>query len=218
MTSQPWIPRSRRRGRKGRTRFNGAMTSQPWILDRSKSRYWDKMTLQWSHDLSAMDTVSYRISARSIVSLQWSHDLSAMDTRSGMMASRSLLDGFNGAMTSQPWIRRRAGRNAPPAGRLQWSHDLSAMDTTDHVETQIEPTLLQWSHDLSAMDTTSTHRSGRYGLRLQWSHDLSAMDTRRKMTTIDAKFSLQWSHDLSAMDTAPDGSINMDPYAASMEP
>ena len=79
-------------------RFNGAMTFQPWIQEITASS-----TLQWSHDLSAMDTRPLPLLAiRSV--LQWSHDLSAMDTV--MVCSKELHDpSFNGAMTFQPWIR-----------------------------------------------------------------------------------------------------------------
>ena len=61
--------------------------------------------------------------------LQWSHDLSAMDTSSagGRPAPPGL--GFNGAMTFQPWIRPGQRLRRPPCAVLQWSHDLSAMDT-----------------------------------------------------------------------------------------
>ena len=62
------------------------------------------MALQWSHDLSAMDTVNSLPGLASVVSLQWSHDLSAMDTASAGTEAHSYI-----------W--------------LQWSHDLSAMDT-----------------------------------------------------------------------------------------
>ena len=63
-------------------------------------------SLQWSHDLSAMDTVNRRMNMFGDVVLQWSHDLSAMDTAIG-----TILDD--------------------DAAELQWSHDLSAMDTID---------------------------------------------------------------------------------------
>ena len=60
--------------------FNGAMTSQPWIL-LHKERYDNEMnSLQWSHDLSAMDTLRHNAYKKATVALQWSHDLSAMDT------------------------------------------------------------------------------------------------------------------------------------------
>ena len=43
------------------------------------------MSLQWSHDLSAMDTQYPHISSEYAKRLlQWSHDLSAMDTCYGM--------------------------------------------------------------------------------------------------------------------------------------
>ena len=86
MTSQPWIPVPPLNGaRITPSSFNGAMTSQPWIrlserqLDTSIPTLADNHPLQWSHDLSAMDTTLKRGRRPS---LQWSHDLSAMDTRS----------------------------------------------------------------------------------------------------------------------------------------
>ena len=60
--------------------------------------------LQWSHDLSAMDTSLGRFTMGVPVRLQWNHDLSAMDTQT-ISGTFSDDDG------------------------LQWSHDLSAMDT-----------------------------------------------------------------------------------------
>ena len=38
------------------------------------------------------------------VTLQWSHDLSAMDTSHDPELVRRRCDAFNGAMTFQPWI------------------------------------------------------------------------------------------------------------------
>ena len=64
------------------------------------------MGLQWSHDLSAMDTLRTMIRIRIAMQLQWSHDLSAMDTT----------NAWQGGLA---WI-----------ASLQWSHDLSAMDTS----------------------------------------------------------------------------------------
>ena len=60
--------------------------------------------LQWSHDLSAMDTT--RIVRRKLkeLKLQWSHDLSAMDTTLSSRIVCQNFSSFNGAMTSQPWI------------------------------------------------------------------------------------------------------------------
>ena len=106
MTSQPWIRRAQAAsGVRGNYGFNGAMTSQPWIRPPRRGCSEPIIALQWSHDLSAMDTCCSQchdnLSARM---LQWSHDLSAMDTRPKRLTV--------GCTTS-----------------LQWSHDLSAMDT-----------------------------------------------------------------------------------------
>ena len=75
------------------------------------TRLWFSMSipimleLQWSHDLSAMDTAVIVSSASSTHSLQWSHDLSAMDTGFRFCLPGCVFGRFNGAMTSQPWIR-----------------------------------------------------------------------------------------------------------------
>ena len=87
--------------------------------------------------------------------LQWSHDLSAMDTRDVGGLSQPLQCGFNGAMTFQPWIPRSALTHPHRRPRLQWSHDLSAMDTPGNDSPRGIGIKLQWSHDLSAMDTCS---------------------------------------------------------------
>ena len=60
--------------------------------------------LQWSHDLSAMDTRVLVICPASLRLLQWSHDLSAMDTMRQRRPTLTISTRFNGAMTSQPWI------------------------------------------------------------------------------------------------------------------
>ena len=48
---------------------------------------------------------------------------------------------FNGAMASQPWIRRRLYRATPIPRHLQWSHGLSAMDTRRGRRGMRRPTL-----------------------------------------------------------------------------
>ena len=57
------------------------MTSQPWI-----------------HDFTLVD-VQYDWD------LQWSHDLSAMDTANCGRPARPGKQTFNGAMTLRPWIQ-----------------------------------------------------------------------------------------------------------------
>ena len=168
MTFQPWIQDSRPRQLGcGSSGFNGAMTFQPWIR-RPRSRavsggdqtscFNGAMTFQpWIHGHR-----HGRACAFPFAMLQWSHDLSAMDTRSltSMAWMRPTLASFNGAMTFQPWIPRMvqswSARSALGTW-LQWSHDLSAMDTSLCDGTLLFPSgvfaRLQWSHDLSAMDT-----------------------------------------------------------------
>ena len=62
------------------------MTSQPWIrlIHKMRSPRQAFRPLQWSHDLPAMDTCSADFAERRRINVQT----------------------FNGAMTSQPWIRR----------------------------------------------------------------------------------------------------------------
>ena len=52
--------------------------------------------------------------------LQWSHDLSAMDTRQPRRSIGRRI-GFNGAMTSQPWIRSPVQSASSTSSSLQWS-------------------------------------------------------------------------------------------------
>ena len=110
--------------------FNGAMTSQPWIPGRPSMVLLGSPLLQWSHDLSAMDTMPLRrpedVATRSfngaMTSQPWIQYRQsqcplpsggfngAMTSQPWIQASRSplcrLRHSFNGAMTSQPWIRR----------------------------------------------------------------------------------------------------------------
>ena len=80
MTSQPWIPGRLHGPRLRICSFNGAMTSQPWIQASTALWHANSLVLQWSHDLSAMDTCARTTGSKSENRLQWSHDLSAMDT------------------------------------------------------------------------------------------------------------------------------------------
>ena len=62
-------------------RFNGAMAFQPWIPDDDAMFVLAEMMLQWSHDLSAVDTSKrFTQNSRILDKLQWSPDLSAMDS------------------------------------------------------------------------------------------------------------------------------------------
>ena len=111
------------------TGFNGATTSQPWIrglthalahhlhvasmeprllsrgyVSDSIGNLLMAVSLQWSHDFSAVDTTRLDCTFDSSPELQWSHDFSAVDT----------------------W----PGWDPPPGPNLlQWSHDFSAVDT-----------------------------------------------------------------------------------------
>ena len=56
MTFQPWIRVSAWPVSDRSSAFNGAMTFQPWILVVPGGLLFNRVGLQWSHDLSAMDT------------------------------------------------------------------------------------------------------------------------------------------------------------------
>ena len=107
MTFQPWI-------HYGDPELIDDVTELQWSHDLSAMDTVEsptgtdtRFTLQWSHDLSAMDTVSLlAMSATTETVLQWSHDLSAMDTSSPFRSTERRTSRFNGAMTFQPWIRQ----------------------------------------------------------------------------------------------------------------
>ena len=76
-----------------------------------------------------MDTIGIGPPDCTIVILQWSHDFSAMDTGFIPLDGCAAHPPFNGAMTSQPWIRLLRPHGLAWYEDLQWSHDFSAMDT-----------------------------------------------------------------------------------------
>ena len=59
-----------------------------------------------------MDTFKTEIKEDVREFLQWSHDLSAMDTLTGEGSAHDAQGAFNGAMTFQPWIQ--ANHRQPP--------------------------------------------------------------------------------------------------------
>ena len=128
------------------------MTSQPWMRGLELVTTLPAVTLQWSHDLSAMDAWMTPYWTLPNPLLQWSHDLSAMDACRPPCPCRPACWRFNGAMTSQPWMLGIFSMAATPRVWLQWSHDLSAMDARGVVADVAQWRQLQWSHDLSAMD------------------------------------------------------------------
>ena len=80
------------------------MTFQSWKRERIMAYISTEQVLQWSHNLSVMET-SFCWSSKSIsLMLQWSHDLSVMETV---------------ALEAAPGV----------VLVLQWSHDLSVMET-----------------------------------------------------------------------------------------
>ena len=83
-----WKPPARRScaGPAGRC-FNGATAFRRWKLQVLLLKLWQVMPLQWSHRLSAMETMSCLLSALGEFGpLQWSHRLSAMETLNRVVA------------------------------------------------------------------------------------------------------------------------------------
>ena len=165
------------------------MTSQPWIHRSADILPGALIQLQWSHDLSAMDTVnrgvwagsgsfcfngamtsqpwilSNRVAKQSkIEKLQWSHDLSAMDTSAHKKERKQNGQSFNGAMTSQPWILLlAAGTAAGTAAGFNGAMTSQPWIRQSTCEVISSVTKLQWSHDLSAMDTRQPGQQRRGG-------------------------------------------------------
>ena len=157
--------------------------------------------LQWSHDLSAMDTPALSLPSATgksfngaMTSQPWIPAVlpAASDTTScafnGAMTSQPwirccTLDGcaagasFNGAMTSLPWIpisRGWAGQKRMRFNRAMTSQSWIPLPLAT---ARLYWKLLQWSHDLSAMDTSIIYAHAAQKRKLQWSHDLPATDT-----------------------------------------
>ena len=105
MTFQPWIPQNQdilKELRKILQWSHDLSAMDTWMTEEQALADVD---LQWSHDLSAMDTLLSPAGAIFYNHLQWSHDLSAMDTCPWVDATGNAVpESFNGAMTFQPWI------------------------------------------------------------------------------------------------------------------
>ena len=203
----------------------------------------DSCRLQWSHDLSAMDTNVFDFIFSEANMLQWSHDLSAMDTASSgradvfcpgaSMEPRPFSHGYlivnlkaavelAASMEPRPFSHGYAADAAvipPPVSSFNGATTFQPWIRVRQNRRRRPVQGLQWSHDLSAMDTFAVFVRLEVSAVLQWSHDLSAMDTLSSLPHLRWHALLQWSHDLSAMDTrnAPDGNASQI-RLASMEP
>ena len=105
------------------------MASQPWIPDQLPVEQFTTQDIQWSHDLSAMDTpTSPPAATRRPCSFNGT-TASQPWIRRRPIRRYSSCRTFNGAMASQPWIRQRKSLTLHTSPVLQWSHGLPAMDT-----------------------------------------------------------------------------------------
>ena len=104
--------------------------------------------LQWSHGLSAVETLALTSNGCILIVLQWSHGLSAVET----VRPPSTLTAtcpFNGATAYQPWKHLESCPPPTTPWALQWSHGLSAVETEDrslryspHPSPSMEPRLI----------------------------------------------------------------------------
>ena len=139
-------------------RFNGAMASQPWILGTVRTDGRDRLALQWSHGLPAMDTRDHRnvpgaAQAASMEPWPPSHGYA-----SGNVPSCC---GRPGA-SMEPWPPSHGYHNPPPlipgqkvASMEPWPPSHGYLDAEGMAH---HPFVLQWSHGLPAMDTARRAR------------------------------------------------------------
>ena len=184
--------------------------------------------LQWSHSLPAMDIWSGSSSSSSSSNiLQWSHGLPAMDTSATRPRTDADIRTFNGAMTSQPWIRRISMLSLRTARRFNgamasqpWIHDPRRRDVRDPAPASMEPWLPSHGYvgfaarpaavrDLASMEPwppshgyspSSSSRSARascFNGAMAFQPWIRACAVGRNQPPKR----LQWSHGLSAMDT-----------------
>jgi len=65
-----------------------------------------------------------------LTSLQFGHDLSAVETVVETVKRKAVKPSFNSATTFQPWKRVETASNTTyERSRLQFGHDLSAVET-----------------------------------------------------------------------------------------
>ena len=84
--------------------FNGATAFRRWKPLRRRVKIQGRQLLQWSHRLSAMETVATGVmTAAQWALLQWSHRLSAMETRTWASRLGRYLRRFNGATAFRRW-------------------------------------------------------------------------------------------------------------------
>ena len=140
--------------------FNGATASPPWKYfslkhppEQCRSQKF-RFTLQWSHDVIAVETPRAAAPLKRDSSLQWSHDVIAVETIDRCITSRCADQCFNGATTSPPWKTTVDCRKRLILRRLQWSHDVIAVEGPEGSADRGRLRLLQWSHDVTAVETS----------------------------------------------------------------
>ena len=111
--------------------FNGATAFRQWKLEAPHLHHEPSNWLQWSHRLSAVETVTSLRSRGALCSgerLQWSHRLSAVETYRRTSPRSGWTTRFNGATAFRQWTQTL--QTWAWTRRLQWSHRLSAVETS----------------------------------------------------------------------------------------
>ena len=164
--------------------------------------------LQWSHRLSAMETLLAPGGAAPLAPLASMEPPPFGDgNTAGPRRSRAPCSTrFNGATAFRRWKLDYVQQSEPilsaPLAPLASMEPPPFGDGNVVNDTVEDRSLgLQWSHRLSAMETAlRSSRSVGYTM-LQWSHRLSAMETALRSSRSVGYTMLQWSHRLSAMET-----------------
>ena len=156
-TSRPWRESTMsRRLLLGLLCFNGATTSRPWRAISTATLLSNRLLLQRSHDLAAVERqgalsseeVEERLQRSHDLAavertprgeeptnaprLQRSHDLAAVESASGQGQQGNEENGFNGATTSRPWRAAILSVRGTVWAQLQRSHDLAAVESGVH--------------------------------------------------------------------------------------
>ena len=133
--------------------FNGATTFQPWKPHQTRICIPTATSLQWGHDLSAVETVAVEAQIGRECHASMGPRPFSRGNGTDPRLARDEQVGFNGATTFQPWKLVEASTGIRATCVLQWGHDLSAVETPTMKRRIGRNAKLQWGHDLSAVET-----------------------------------------------------------------
>ena len=178
-----------------------------------------RVTLQWGHRLSTVETGTYRLVVDHADKLQWGHRLSTVET--GVAARDPAIASyrFNGATAFRRWKLVLAISWMREPTMLQWGHRLSTVETRS--PRQASPGLStrfngatafrRWKHPPEST-------GGSHVTVLQWGHRLSTVETGWGQLPGPGVSTLQWGHRLSTVETPPPRRTGDSRICASMGP